>query len=53
MQRALDRILNLSEDDFPIEDGLVDGTMPHAIERLLSITADGIGYKSIILDTHE
>ena len=52
-QRALDRILNLSEDDFPIEDGLVDGTMPHAIERLLSITADGIGYKSIILDTHE
>jgi lipopolysaccharide biosynthesis protein len=49
-QHSLDRLLTLSTEDFAIEEGLVDGTMPHAIERLLTLVASGIGYKSIVID---
>lgn len=39
--------LNLSEKDFPEESGQADGTMAHAIERLLGIVTEQNGYKLI------
>ena len=39
--------LNLTYDDFPVEQGLVDGTLAHAIERCILLVAETRGYRGV------
>jgi lipopolysaccharide biosynthesis protein len=49
-QKALDLLLNLSSNDFDIEHGMVDGTLPHSIERLFSIIVKHSGHKVELIE---
>ena len=46
---ALSKLLsiNVRVSDYPIEEGQIDGTIMHAIERILTICARVSGYSSI------
>ena len=37
--------LNLANEDFPMEAGQVDGTLAHAVERVVSLSAAKLNYK--------
>lgn len=43
--------LHLNYDDFPEEDGQIDGTLAHAIERSLLLFAENAGYQWIRINT--
>ena len=49
--KCIDNIfeIGLTKDDFPKEDGQVDGTIAHAIERLLGMLPEEKGCKTIIV----
>ncbi|MFN5351332.1 MAG: glycoside hydrolase family 99-like domain-containing protein, partial [Alphaproteobacteria bacterium] len=49
-QKALELLLNLSSNDFNIEHGMLDGTLPHSIERLFSIIVKHSGYKVELIE---
>jgi lipopolysaccharide biosynthesis protein len=39
--------LSLNDDDFPTESGQIDGTLAHALERIIGLIAQKQGYKII------
>jgi lipopolysaccharide biosynthesis protein len=49
-QSALSRLLLLDGSMFSPEEGLADGTTAHGVERLFSIIASEIGYKTISIE---
>ena len=40
----LEKLRIISSDRFHVEDGLCDGTLPHAIERIFCLLAESKGY---------
>ena len=42
--------LNLTRDDFPVEQGQKDGTIAHALERAVAIVSRRLGFHDVIVD---
>ena len=46
--KALESLLRLSSEHFPLEAGLADGTPAHAVERVFSLVAKAHGYHTVV-----
>jgi lipopolysaccharide biosynthesis protein len=51
-QASLSRLLILNGSLFPPEEGLADGTIAHGVERVFSVAAAGIGYRTLALPSN-